>query len=160
MNRQRDDACNIQLNTDNNSTKLKYLTTNFVDLEEAETTSNFFSIGLKGSLYTPADKITQETELQHSEVTNQRAKTGFGALPLPTMPGKYFQNAYGDPEVEENIRGVYLTRDRVLEQYNGMAYNRTFPTFPEGSVYDNMLNFVEDTPRGGEYSRKFKKSGV
>ena len=158
MNRQKDDQCDIQRSGENNAAKLKYMTTNFVDLEEAESTSNFFSIGFKNGLYTPRDKINEESSLRNSIVTNERAKTGFGSLPLPTMPGKYFQNAFGDPEVEAGIRGLYTTRDSTLKHYDGMYYNMTFPTFPKDSVYDNMLNFVEVEQRGGENSRKFRKT--
>lgn len=157
MNRLSDDQCDIQQKGSEYNTKLKYLTTNFVDFEEAQSTSNFFSLGFKNGLYTPSDKIPEETMLRNAQVTNQRAKTGFGALPLPTMPGKYFQNAYGDSTVEATIRGEYTSRDRTLRQYDGMHYTRTFPIFRKDSVYNNLLNFVEETQRGGEYTRNFKQ---
>lgn len=156
MSRTKDDSCAIQQQYGEYSQKLRYVTNNFVDLKNATQDSNAFSLGFKNGLFTPSDKTETESELKLAKVTNERAKTGFGELPLPTMPGMYFQNAYGDPEVEKDIYGTRVLRDYATRQFDGEFYNRTFPQFSSDSVFSNMGNFVEAFQRGGDSSRVYK----
>jgi hypothetical protein len=148
------DECYLQKHATENKQKFKFLTTNFVDLESAETQMNHFGISRRHGLFTPAAKVQTETSLFHSENTNFREKAQMGQLPLPTLPGKYFQNAFGDAKVEANIRGKYVDRlGRVTEDD---AYNRMNVIYPTGVKVPRPIRAVEESIRGGVPTRHLK----
>lgn len=151
------DQCEIQRHAGDNSQKLKFMTTNFTDLENANKYSTFFGLYRQDGLYTP--NSSNINAIANSELTNQRVKTQLGQLPLPTMPGKYFQNAYGDPEIESTIRTGISTYDG--KPCIPSFYNRHFQIFPDSATSHLPINSVENYDRGGKSSRvSFRKGDV
>ena len=148
------DNCYLQKHITENNQKFKFLTTNFVDLETANTQFNHFGISRKNGLFTPAENVHTETSLFKSENTNFREKAQMGQLPLPTLPGKYFQNAYGDPKVEATIRGQAVYRlGRVTDND---SYNRISVNYPPRVTIPKPINSVEEDIRGGIPTRHLK----
>ncbi len=148
------DQCYIQKQASQSNSKLKYITNNFIDLVRAEQDYNVFSIGIKDGLNVPLNTIPKESELIHSELTNYREKTQMGQLPLPTLPGMFFQNAYGNPEVEATIRGgISVTNQQPCNPRESEFYNRTFPIFNDNIPEPEPIKSVENWQRAGDATR-------
>ena len=75
---------------DDNPERLKYYTTNHIDLLSAKDKMNEFSIDYRDTLFAPSAKnIDIDSRLTQSKLTNCRMKYGFGQLPFPTMPQRH-----------------------------------------------------------------------
>ena len=86
----RDPGCYIVSQKDDNSSRLKYYTTNHIDLLTAKDKLNAFSIDLRDTLFAPSAKnIDIDSRLTQSKLTRCKVKHGFGQLPFPTMPQKH-----------------------------------------------------------------------
>ena len=92
FNRTRDDSCAIQRRNYDNDKKLKFMTTNHVDLLEAKEKLNFYGMTIRDHLFVPSEEIDKDSFLRYGKdggvMTNYNIKNIFGQLPLATMPNR------------------------------------------------------------------------
>lgn len=154
MNRMLYDDCKQQSHVNDNSKKLKFMTTNHIDLLEAKDKLNFFGISMKDQLFVPGEKIDTYSSLLNgvdgTTLTKYKTRNGFGQLPIQI--GFKGQSAHGDPVIEDSIRNYIevkkntcLPRDTEFEQ-------RSFYLFtPEGAP--NAIKAVERPEAGFNMGR-------
>ena len=149
-----DDPCAIQQQANYYSKKLKYMTTNNIDLIEAKEQMNFYGMTLKDGLFVPADLINEESFLKRSDLTNQKCKNEYGQLPLSTIPARY-QTAHGNLDVGFEMRSPLLEINKHSNTpVDTQFYNRVFYIFNAGDT-PKPENCVEKRElfRGGVSSR-------
>lgn len=162
MNKQIDDPCYIQLHSEENNKKLKFVTTNYIDLLDGKDKLNFFGISVKDQLFVPSDKMNTYSDLlngsQGNIMTNPNVRYGFGPLPMPTLPSRY-QLYHGDIDVEDSMRNLYETKKNSCNPRELDFHNRHFYIFDDkqGIETPNASNSIENQefgPRGGVSTRK------
>lgn len=145
LNRLKDDKCykDIKIKSDNH--KLRYYTTSFSDLLDAQINKdNFFGLTIKNELFVPTSKIDIYSDLINGEngmkLTNQYTKRGTNtSYPLPTIPGKY-QTAHGDIDIEDNLRMVNINKYQKSCITIECNHNeRTFQLFTENNFPVNAV---------------------
>jgi hypothetical protein len=160
FNKSIDDPCTIQQRTEDNEKKLKFVTTNHIDLLEAKNNLNFYGMTLKDSLFVPSDNIDKDSNLRigsHGNImTNCKIRNEFGQLPFPTMPSRY-QLHHGDVDVEDSIRNLSNTNKKACNPKDDDFHNRYFYIFGVPGVEKiNPVDYVETKkfgPRGGISTR-------
>ena len=162
FNKTIDDPCAIQQRNDNNNKKLKFVTTNHVDLLEAKDTLNFYGMTIKDTLFVPGENMDSDSYLRLGEkgniLTNCNTKNEYGQLPLPTMPSRY-QLYHGDVNIEDSLRNNNLENNRKTCNPSSSEYfNRHFFLFDDknGIETPNAAKSVETQdfgPRGGTSTR-------
>ena len=165
FNKTIDDPCAIQQKNSDNNKKLKFVTTNHIDLLEAKEQYNYFGMTTKDTLFVPGSaQINGDSSLrlgqQGNILTNCNVRNEYGQLPLPTMPFKG-QLFHGDVDVEDNLRYNGLETNRKTCNPNDSAYyKRSFYVFGEEKdskiETPNPLKNVETDqmgPRGGLSTR-------
>lgn len=161
------DPCETEQRGKENNKKLKYITTNHIDLLEAKDKLNFYGMTVRDQLFVPADNINSDSFLRYGKtggvITNPNIKNVFGQLPLPTMPAKY-QTAHGNVEIEDkHIRMPLLeVNKQSCNPKESDFHNRSFYIFDDSQGIDtpNAVKSVEGKefgPRGGINSRFISK---
>lgn len=134
FNRLNEDLCYNQQKDKANNKKLKFVTTNHIDLLEAKEKLNFFGIGLRDHLFVPGDRIDTYSSLLNGQggqiLTNCNVRTGFGQLPVPTTPYRG-QVAHGDVLVEDSIRNNIEVRKNSCLPRESDFHNRSFAIFDD-----------------------------
>lgn len=165
FNKTIDDPCALQQRQDDNSKKLKFITTNHKDLLDAKTDMNFFGIALKDQLFVPEEKMDDDSNLRYGKtggvLTNMNTKNLFNQLPLPTLPYRG-QLSRGDVATEDTFRNLYETKRNSCNPRDSEYFQRHFYIFdeskgievpqPEKSVETQSLG-----PRGGISTRFVSK---
>lgn len=159
FNRTIDDPCFIQQQSQDNSKKLKFVTTNHLDLLNAKNDLNFYGISIKNQLFVPSENIDQFSSLRQGQsgniITNCNIKNEYGQLPFPTMPSKY-QTSHGDINQETILtKSNYVVNRKTCNPKDTAYYNRSFYLF-ENVEAPNALKSVETSqmgPRGGISTR-------
>ena len=153
FNRLGEDACyNNQKNLSNNK-KLKFMTTNHIDLLEAKEKLNFFGIGVRDQLFVPTDRIDNYSNLLNGTdgqiLTQCNVRNGFGQLPLPTAPFRG-QLQHGDVVKEDAIRNNIEVKKHSCLPIDSQFQNRHFAIFDDSQkIYTpNAMQSVE-TPQSG-----------
>lgn len=161
FNKTIDDRCAIQQRNDDNSKKLKFITTNHIDLLEAKSALNFYGMTIRDTLFVPSEGIDTDSGLRMGTsggvLTNCNVRHGFGQLPLPTMPSRY-QLFHGDVVVEDSIRNFLETNRQSCNPRDNEYYNRSFYIFNQerGIETPDATKSVETPqfgPRGGSSTR-------
>jgi hypothetical protein len=154
FNRMSEDVCYNKLKDSDNNKRLKFYTTNNIDLLEGKNNYNFFGYAVKDELFVPGEKIDDYSNLINSKnggiLTHCKYKQEFGQLPLPTTPYRG-QVSHGDVIIEDSkVRGwvnpkknACLPRDPNFEQ-------RSFAIFDDSQLIEtpNAFKSVE-TPEIG-----------
>lgn len=137
FNRLNEDLCYNQQKDKANQKKLKFITTNHVDLLEGREKLNFFGIGVRDQLFVPGDKIDAYSSLLNGQsgqiLTNCNVKNGFGQLPVPTTPYRG-QVAHGDVLVEDSMRNNIEVRKNACLPRDSNFHDRSF------AIFDNKLD--------------------
>ena len=163
LNHTIDDPCAIQQRNSDNNKKLKYMTTNHIDLLEGKEKINFFGMTTKDKLFVPAESIDQYSSLRlggtGNQLTNMKVRHGFGQLPLPTMPSRY-QLFHGDVDIEDSLRLMTETNRKACNPKDSDFTSRQFYIFHDdlGIETPDPSKMVENGPRGGAPTR-FDKRG-
>jgi hypothetical protein len=161
------DPCETNQRNSNNNKKMKYITTNHVDLLEAKDKLNFYGMTIRDQLFVPSNNINEDSFLRYGKtggiITNANTKNVFGQLPLPTMPAKY-QTAHGDVEIEDKFVRIPLleVNKQSCNPKESNYHNRSFYIFDDSQGIDtpNAGKSVEGRdfgPRGGINSRFISK---
>lgn len=160
MNRVIDDPCAVQQRGIDNAKKLKFVTTNHIDLADARSELNFFGIGVRDKLFVPADSVDIYSSLLNgkkgSTLTNCNVKYGMGQLPIPTLPSRY-QLSHGDVTIEDTMRNKFQDNSSACLPRETEFYNRHFSLF-DASIGIEVPDATKSVgpivgPRGGEPSR-------
>lgn len=161
FNRTIDDPCATQQRSEDNSKKLKFVTTNFRDLLDAKDKLNFYGMTIKDKLFVPAENMDEDSKLKYGEtggvITNCKTKHGFGQLPLPTIPSRY-QLYHGDVDIEDSIRNLSDNTKNSCNPRDTEYYKRHFYVFDDskGIETPDAIKSIE-TPdfgaRGGLSTR-------
>ncbi len=142
FNRLNEDLCYNQQKNEANNKKLKFITTNHIDLLEAKEKLNFFGIGIKDNLFVPSNQIDVYSSLINGEngqiMTNCNVRNGFGQLPLPTTPYRG-QVAHGDVNIESSIRQNIEVKKKPCLPKDVKFHDRSF------AIFNDQLNI--DTPQ-------------
>lgn len=153
-NRLNNDACYINQKETANNKKLKFVTTNHIDLIQAKDSYNFFGMTTRNELFVPGDKIDTYSSLLNGKngqtLTSCNVRNGFGALPMPTMPFKG-QLQHGDIVIEDSIRNSNLEiKQKPCLPSDSDFQKRSFTIFDETKniPYPNAVHSVE-TPSVG-----------
>ena len=152
--RSRDDDCYIKSREKSNYDRLKFRTTSFTDLIDAQKTGSYFGSTSRNALAVPADKIDTYSQLVNGVRGDYNSKcyTYRGTsnpLPLPTYPTK-INTAHGNIDTEDNnLRGNELREINPI-RYVPEYQDRTFGIF-EGITKPS--NVVENTSRNGQQTR-------
>lgn len=160
FNRTIDDSCAIQQRNQDNDKKIKFVTTNHIDLLEAKQAYNFYGMTTKDTLFVPgAAQVDNDSVLRLGEqgniLTNCNIKNEYGQLPLPTMPFKG-QLFHGDIDIEGNLRYTMDSNRKTCNPKDSQFYQRSFYIFGEFVESPDASKSVETRdmgPRGGVSTR-------
>lgn len=161
FNRSIDDPCYLQQEASDNAKKLKFITTNHVDLLEAKDKLNFYGMTVRDQLFVPSDRIDNFSKLKNGSdgytMTNCKVKNGLGQLPFPTMPSRY-QLFHGDVTVEDSMRNLRETNKKSCNPSDKDFHNRSFYIFNDEKGIETPKAFMsveskEFGPRGGKDTR-------
>lgn len=162
FNRTIDDPCAIQQRTSDNNKKLKFVTTNHIDLLEAKEKLNFYGMTIRDQLFVPSEQMDGDSFLRYGKtggiMTNPNIKNEFGQLPFPTIPAKY-QTSHGNLEVEDTMRLPLFENNRNSCNPHDMEFHkRVFGIFDDrlGIETPNAVRSVQGHdfgPRGGVSTR-------
>lgn len=153
FNRQNEDLCYNQHRDSDNKKKLKFITTNYIDLIDAKEKLNFFGIGIKDQLFVPSDSVDTYSDLLNGKtgqvLTNCNVRNSFGALPLSTMPYRG-QLQHGDIRIEDSIRNNIEVKKNSILPRDIEFQKRSFAIFNEYNQIDTpqAIKSVE-TPQIG-----------
>jgi hypothetical protein len=140
FNRLNEDLCYNQQKDFSNNKKLKFVTTNHIDLIEAKDKLNFFGVGIKDQLFVPGDKIDMYSNLLNgnngNQLTNCNVKNGLGQLPIPTTPYRG-QLQHGDVTIEDSIRNILEVKKNSCLPRESDFQKRSF------TIFDNSQNIFE-----------------
>ena len=157
-----DDPCYMQQEQLDNSKKLKFITTNHIDLLEAKDKLNFYGMTIKDKLFVPSENMDSDSFLRYGKnggiMTNCNVKNEYGQLPLPTVPSKY-QLSHGDVDIEDSMRFLIESNRKSCHPIEKDFHNRSFYLFDDklGIETPNPIKSIEAPelfgPRGGISSR-------
>ena len=169
FNRTRDDSCAIQRRNYDNDKKLKFITTNHIDLLEAKDKLNFFGMTIKDNLFVPSEDMDKDSFLRYGKsggiMTHCNIKNIFGQLPMPTMPAK-FQTGHGNlSKKDEDMRFPLLqgiSNKQSCNPRDSDYEKRSFYIFNDkiGIEEPKPIRSIETSnfgPRGGLSSRFLSK---
>jgi len=165
FNKTIDDPCAIQQRNQDNDKKIKFITTNHIDLLEAKQAYNFYGMTTKDTLFVPgAAQMEGDSGLRLGEqgnvLTNCNVKNEYGQLPFPTMPfkGQLFR---GDVDVEDDLRHVVDVNRKTCNPKDSEYFQRSFYIFGGSIESPDASKSVESPdmgPRGGVNTRFLKSN--
>lgn len=161
FNRLNEDACYTQQKETSNNKKLKFVTTNHIDLLNAKDELNFFGIGIRDQLFVPSDKIDTYSSLVNGStgqtITNNNMRNNLTALPLATLPYRG-QLQHGDVDIEDSIRNNLVTKKNSIIPRDSEFERRSFTIFnDEENIPIPQAIFSVETPADGF---EFGRNGV
>ena len=148
------DECAIKTKNNDNEKKLKFATTNYIDLLENKEKLNFFGYSVKDHLFVPGDKMDTYSNLLNGtnggELTQCNVRNGFGQLPIKTTPFRG-QLQHGEINTEDQLqKGIDQVRRNTCLPRDSNYQNRVFNIFydKEGIDTPNAINSVESSSNG------------
>jgi hypothetical protein len=158
FNNLKDDNCYINQQNNDNNKKLKFITTNHIDLLENKEKLNFFGYSIKDQLFVPGDKIDTYSNLLNGQngeqLTNCKIKNNFGQLPLiSNYRGQLF---HGDIDKEDYLqktsdqvkKNACLPRDSNYQKRSFYIFNDK-----QGIETPAAINSVESQHNGFSLGR-------
>ena len=150
FNRLSEDACYNQQKEDANAKKLKFITTNYVDLLDANQTKNFFGMTLVDGIYIPSQYIDNYSQLLNGQVggilTNCNASNELGQLPVNV--GYRGQLSHGPIQTEDTMRNLLVPKKNACLPKDTNFQNRSFSIFNSNIETPDATKSVE-TPNIG-----------
>lgn len=167
-NRLNQDECFIKSRNNENSKKLKFITTNHIDLLENKEKLNFFGYAIKDQLFVPGEKMDTYSNLLNGQnggqLTNCNVRNGFGQFPqMSNYRGQLF---HGDVVTEDKLQKSSDTVRKNACLPKGVDFhNRSFYIFDDklGIEVPKAIKSVEmpsngfDLGRSGVSSRFYKR---
>lgn len=125
-----DDECEQQKRDQDDTTKLKYVTTNHIDLLEGHT-QNWFGIALRDQLFTPAEHMDSDSTLRFSPLTNCKIRNNYGQLPIPTLPSLGNAHVQDTDKQSKYIWPLHNRERNECQPRDDAFHNRSWYVFPE-----------------------------
>jgi hypothetical protein len=150
------DECYINQRNNDNTKKLKYFTTNHVDLLKARENYNFFGIAVQEELFVPSSKIDTYSNLLNGNnggvLTSCNVKSGFGQLPVQSSFRG--QVSHGDVVTEDRLqKNLEVKKNACLPRDSESDFiNRQYQIFTNIEV-PNAVKSVETPSVGYELGR-------
>lgn len=151
-NRLSEDDCYKNRRDNDNNKRLKFYTTNYIDLANAQTTrNNFFGIDIEDNQFVPApqviDKYSSLVNGQDgNQLTNCKVRNGFGQLPVQ-LPFKG-QGHHGDVCIEDTLRNYLDPKKQSCLPKETNFYNRSFEIFSNDIEVPMAIKSVETSDKG------------
>ena len=130
LTRLADDECEQQKRNTEDRTKMKYFTTNHIDLLEGHT-QNWFGISMRDQLFTPAENMDGDSNLRYAPLTNCKVKNNYGQLPIPTLPALYNAHVQDTDKQAEFIWPLHNRERGECQPRDANFHNRSWYIFPE-----------------------------
>ena len=153
------DKCAIDAKNKENNKKLKFITTNYIDLLENKEKLNFFGYSVKDTLFVPGEQMDTYSNLLNGksggEWTKCNVKYGLGQLPIPTTPYRG-QLQHGDFTTEFNLQqGIDQVRRNTCLPRDNNYQDRVFEIFSDSQGIDtpNPSFSVESSANGFSLGR-------
>lgn len=148
-----DDDCYIKSRNNENSKKLKFITTNHIDLIENKEKLNFFGYSIKDHLFVPGEKMDTYSNLLNGQnggqLTNCNVRNGFGQLPqMSNYRGQLF---HGDTTIEDDLqKSTDTVRKNACLPKGVNFHNRSFYIFDDAQNIEvpNAIKSVEMPSNG------------
>lgn len=140
-----DDECYQQRIASEDTKKLKYTTTNYIDLLEGHN-QNWFGISMRDQLFTPAENMDGDSNLRYAPLTNCKVKNNFGQLPIPTLPSLYNARAQDTDKESKYIWGISTTERKECQPSDTNYHDRSWYIFP-----DMKHQAIRSVQTGSEY---------
>jgi hypothetical protein len=149
LTRLQDDECEQQRRGSEDTTKLKYTTTNHLDLLEGHE-YNWFGIGLRDHLFVPSDNMDGDSSLRYAPLTNCRVRDNYGQLPIPTLPSLHNAHAQDTDKESKMLWPLHDRGQKVCNPKDTEYFNRSFYIFPEeiresGELKHSPIRSVQTT---------------
>jgi hypothetical protein len=125
-----DDECYQQRQNMQDSSKMKYVTTNYIDLLEGHS-QNWFGISMRDQLFTPAENMDADSNLRNSKLTNCKVRNNFGQLPIPTLPALYNAHAQDTDKESKYIWPLSNEKHGGCQPMDTNYHDRSWYIFPE-----------------------------
>lgn len=130
LTRLQDDECEQQRQAAEESTKLKYVTTNHLDLLEGHE-YNWFGIGLRDQIFVPQENMDGDSYLRYAPLTNCRVRDSIGQLPIPTLPSLHNAHVQDTDKESNYLWPLHNRGEKTCNPREVDYYNRSFYLFPE-----------------------------
>ena len=148
FNRSSEDDCYIKSRNNDNSKKLKFITTNHIDLIENKEKLNFFGYAIKDHLFVPGEKMDTYSNLLNGQnggqLTNCNIRNVFGQFPqMSNYRGQLF---HGDVTIEDDLqKSTDTVRKNACLPKGVDFHNRSFYIFDDklGIEVPNAIKSVE-----------------
>ena len=140
-----DDECYQQRIASEDTKKLKYTTTNYIDLLEGHN-QNWFGISMRDQLFTPAENMDGDSNLRYAPLTNCKVKNNFGQLPIPTLPSLYNARAQDTDKESKYIWPLNTTERKECQPSDTQFHDRSWYIFP-----DLKHQAIKSVQTGNEY---------
>ena len=125
-----DDECEQQKRDAEDRTKMKYFTTNHIDLLEGHH-QNWFGISMRDQLFTPAENMDGDSNLRYAPLTNCKVRNNYGQLPIPTLPALYNAHVQDTDKQAEFIWPLHNRERNECQPRDSNFHNRSWYIFPE-----------------------------
>jgi len=158
FNRMSEDSCFNKRKDNDNDKKLKFMTTNYVDILEGKDKLNFFGYSIKDGLNVPGERIDNYSDLLNGktggQITNEKWKNSLGQLPLLTTPYRG-QLQHGDVIKEDSIRNYIEPKKNSCLPKGTDFEQRSFAIFDDaqGIEVPNANKSVEQHDNGFHLGR-------
>ena len=129
LTRLQDDSCEQQKRGSEDTSKLKYITTNHLDLIEGHS-YNWFGIGIRDQLFVPSENMDGDSILRYAPLTNCRIKDNYGQLPIPTLPSLHNAHAQDTDKESKMLWPLHDKGQKVCNPRDTDFFNRSFYLFP------------------------------
>lgn len=148
------DDCYINQRNSDNTKKLKYFTTNHVDLLKARENYNFFGIAVQDELFVPSSKIDTYSNLLNGQqggiLTSCNIKNNVGQLPVQSSFRG--QVSHGDVNTEDKLQKNLQVKKNSCLPRDPNYINRQYQIFTNMEV-PNAVKSVETPSVGYELGR-------
>lgn len=158
FNRTSEDSCFNKRKDNDNDKKLKFMTTNYIDILEGKDKLNFFGYSIKDGLNVPGERIDNYSDLLNGktggQITNEKWKNSLGQLPLLTTPYRG-QLQHGDVIKEDSIRNYIEPKKNSCLPKGTDFEQRSFAIFDDaqGIEVPNANKSVEQHDNGFHLGR-------
>lgn len=143
------DDCYIKLRNNDNTKKLKYFTSNHVDLLKAKEHYNFFGIDVQDGMFVPGAEIDSYSNLLNGSngqtMTNKNIKNTLG--PLPIHSSFRGQVSRGDTTIESDLKMNGQFKKNACIQRDPNYIDRQYSIFTGIEVPDATKSV--ESPKNG-----------
>ena len=141
------DPTTIQVEKNQNEKKLKFMTNGFQDLK---------NISKKQTLYTPSDKISEDSKFRYGQEGNIIAKRILKQEQLQFDRLNLVKGQIGQTRLESSLfLDSYQNDSRQVSFFDNDRYYRKPDIFASNMIKPNPAQYLEKWTRGGDLTRRY-----